>query len=103
MTSMDPSGGPVSPWGLSEREIGVRFLFRRAGSLGTLARCDTSRPAGCGSLRWPGSSPAGAGPKFFPVTPATLLAWHRKLAGRMCFGILIVGCPATACLRVPCD
>ncbi len=37
----------------------------------TLAGCVTSRPTGCGSPRWTG---------VFPVTPATLLAWHRKLA-----------------------
>jgi transposase len=48
----------------------------------TLAGYGTSRPAGCGPLRWHGSSPAGAGAKSSPVTPATLLAWHRKLAGR---------------------
>jgi transposase len=54
---------------------------------GTKTRCcaatsagyGTSRPAGCGSPRWHHSSPAGAGP-IFPVTPATLLAWHRRLA-----------------------
>jgi hypothetical protein len=27
------------------------------------AGCGTSLPTGCGSLRWPGSSPAGAGPR----------------------------------------
>ena len=57
---------------------------------GTRTRCcaatpagsGTSRPTGYGSPRWDGSSPAGAGPGIFPVTPATLLAWHRKLAAR---------------------
>jgi hypothetical protein len=39
-----------------------------------------SRPTGPGSPRWPRFYPAGAGPEIFPVTPATLLAWHRKLA-----------------------
>src|SRR6266700_3987468 len=37
----------------------------------TPAGCVTTRPTGCGSPCWPG---------IFPVTPATLLTWHRKLA-----------------------
>ena len=45
----------------------------------TLAGCGTSRPTGRGSPRWHVSSPAAAD-QIFTVTPATLLAWHRKLA-----------------------
>ena len=44
--------------------------------------CGTGRLTGCGSPRWPGFSPAGAVPISSQVTPATLLAWHRKLAAR---------------------
>ena len=32
----------------------------------TPAGCGTSRPTGCGSPRWHGSSPAGAGPRSSP-------------------------------------
>jgi hypothetical protein len=32
----------------------------------TLAGCATSRPTGCGLPRWPGSSPAAAGPRSSP-------------------------------------
>jgi putative transposase len=35
---------------------------------------------GCGWLRWPGWSPPRRRAEILPVTPATLLAWHRKLA-----------------------
>lgn len=44
--------------------------------------CGTGRLTGCGSPLWPGFSPADAGPISSQVTPATLLAWHRKLAAR---------------------
>jgi hypothetical protein len=47
-----------------------------------LAGCGTSRPTGCGSPRWHGSYPAGAGPMSSPVTLATLLAWHCRMAAR---------------------
>jgi len=41
----------------------------------------TNPPTGCGSPVWHGLYLAGPGPGLFAVTPATLLAWHRKLAG----------------------
>ncbi|MGI8450556.1 MAG: hypothetical protein ACR2MP_25945 [Streptosporangiaceae bacterium] len=41
-----------------------------------------SHPTGPGSPRSRGSSRAIAGRRSFPVTPATLLAWHRRLAAR---------------------
>src|ERR1022692_2833161 len=47
---------------------------------GTPAGPGTSRPTGPGSPRWHGVYRAGAGSTSSPVTPATLLAWHRKLA-----------------------
>src|SRR5713226_7000813 len=46
------------------------------------AGCGTSRPTGPGSRRWDGLCRAGAGPRSSPVAPATLLAWHRRLAAR---------------------
>ena len=47
----------------------------------TPAGYGTSRATGCGSPRWHGSYPRRRWTGVFPVTPATLLAWHRKLAG----------------------
>ena len=47
---------------------------------GPPAGCDTNRPTGCGSRRWRGSFPRSRWTQIFPVTPATLLAWHRRLA-----------------------
>src|SRR6266516_910863 len=55
---------------------GTRTLGCAAASAG----CDTSRPTECGSPRWHGLLPRGRWTEIFPVTPATLLAWHRKLA-----------------------
>jgi hypothetical protein len=46
----------------------------------TRAGSSTGRPTGYGSPRWRHSCPVGAGPKSSPVTPAALLAWHRKRA-----------------------
>jgi putative transposase len=40
------------------------------------------RPGGSGSPCLPGSSPQRRWAEVFPVTPATLLAWHRRLAAR---------------------
>ena len=48
----------------------------------TWAGCDTSRPTGCASPRWPGSCPRRRWTEIFPVTPATLLAWHHRLAAK---------------------
>lgn len=47
---------------------------------GTPAGWATGRLTGSGSPRWRGLYRAGAWPKSSPVTPATLLAWHRRLA-----------------------
>ncbi len=46
------------------------------------AECGTSPLTGPGSLRWLGSYRAAAGLGVFLVTPATLLAWQRKLAAK---------------------
>ena len=48
----------------------------------TPAGSGTSPETGCGSPRWHGSSPRRRWTEIFPIKPATLLAWHRKLAGR---------------------
>jgi hypothetical protein len=49
---------------------------------GTPAGSGTSRLTGSGSPRWHGSFPGRRRTAIFPVTPATLLAWHRRLAAR---------------------
>jgi putative transposase len=54
--------------------------MRTRSCAGTPAGSGTSQQTGCGSLRWHGCSRAGRGAEVFPVTPATVLAWHRKLA-----------------------
>ncbi len=46
------------------------------------AECGTSPLTGPGSLRWLGLYRAAAGLGVFLVTPATLLAWQRKLAAK---------------------
>ena len=56
---------------------------------GTRTRCCAGTPAGCGTSRrdrvWFAALarlvPRRRWTDIFPVTPATLLAWHRKLAG----------------------
>jgi putative transposase len=42
----------------------------------------THPPTGCGSRRSPRLLPRRRWSDIFPVTPATILAWHRKLVSR---------------------
>ena len=54
--------------------------MRTQSYVGTPAGSGTSQQTGCGSPRWHGCLPRRRWTEIFPVTPATLLAWHRRLA-----------------------
>jgi hypothetical protein len=52
---------------------------RERGCAATPTGCVTSQPTGCGSPL-ARLLPRGRWTEFLPIRPATLLAWHRKLA-----------------------